>query len=296
MLSVIVAPTKLATGEYCELSTVEVIHPLRLLTIEDRLEKLLKLGCKGIKDIGNIVCTKELIEKQVKAYKLRPEKYPMTSFQDLLDYIENSLFDIKKKLSILINNTNELKVMMAENVSELEDGIVKEQFIFVDCIYCIVDPNVKAKFEKCFDNRVIVFIKKINNKSMYKIFCLKKEREEVKKALKKLFNSTEVDFVDLNNEQPLLSPEDANKEDKNVEMMRENEKEVHELLYLCVELTISVAIFRGFVEVLNKYGFPPDFKYKLLRNSEVEKEIKILRSISKGKEIEDMIAIIEISL
>lgn len=282
MLTLIVVPETFDVDGYTKLEAVRVIHPLRLVVIEDRFGKLLKIGCKGIADLKKVFETRQ-IHFESALFEWNSSKYPMETFEDLLDNLEKKLMDIQKTISLIVNQANEIKTINAENFEELQEGLVKEQFLFIDCLYCAVDLSIRKKFEKFFDPKILNLIKILNNKAVYKIFCIKSERDRLKSMLLESFKQKEVEFIDMDRKDPLI---------KTDEMF--NEEKIKTLFCELSEITLVTAIFTGLAEALNKCGLPPDFKYKIVIPEEKEKEVKTLKR--KNKELSDFITIVDIDV
>lgn len=297
MFSVFVVPTALASLEYSALTPVEEIRPLRLLTVEEKLDELMKSMSKIMTDIRRNITGNSMssVEDKISKYTWNSSSFPMANFQALLGHVEGQIFDLQKSLVDQVYKINEARVKMAKSAKDLEGMVEMEQFMFIGCLYCLVDWSSRKRFEKFFDPKVLFFIRKLEGRAVYKVYCLKNDIEDVKKnvcdVLEKSVEFVNSHLIDMPSE--IQNKQDGASDDASMKALGES----FVLLFdQCLELLLFTTVLRGFVESLNKYGLPPDFKYKIVRRECVEKEVKRLKKKSKEKNIHDIIAIVDIPL
>lgn len=282
MFSILIIPEAYSDDQYFTIAPIQEIHPLGLLTVEDKLSELLKNIEKTMKSIKiaennqkrEFICSKAL------SFTFN---FPMKNFNDLVEKIEGKLFDIQRNLACQISRLNEIKSTTANNTKELEKGIIKEQYMFIDCFYCSIEWKLRKKIEKLFDKNILIFVQKMEERAIYKIYCLKSETMKVKEELSKLFGKSIIILEGI----PTIS------NNENTKLVNLEVKKIYEE---CIELYLFTVLMKGFSEILNKYGLPPNFKYKILKNSKISREIKRIKNISKAEEVEDLISLNELIL
>ncbi|ELA42553.1 uncharacterized protein VICG_00305 [Vittaforma corneae ATCC 50505] len=297
MFSVLVVPTILASSEYAALTPVEEIHPFKLLIIEEKLDELMKSISKTIKEIERSTagCNKNIMNDKILKYAWNLSNIPLKNFPVLIEHIECQIVDIQKSIADHISKINEVKARKTKSTKEVKSGVKTEQFLFIDCLYCLIDWRSRKKFGRLFDPKILIFIKKLENKAAYKVYCLKNEIEDIKQKIRDVLKKN-VEFVD---EHLIETSKEKKKDEEDIVYSNgDNTKLISvnlmPLLGQCLELCLFVAVLRGFVEILNKYGLPPDFKYKIMKSGSVEKELKKLKRKSKEENIHDMVAIVDL--
>lgn len=283
MFSVLVVPRILGSEDYHILASVESIYPSKLLLFEEKLDYLIKVIGKMLQDIER--ATSEYGPKKIKDWVLNyiwdSSEFPMESFQTMIEHIESKILNIQKAFSSQMKKSIEPPKKQAIGIEDQK----QEVFYFIDYLYCLVDWGIRKKFEKIFDLKTLIVMKKLGSKAIYKIICLKSEKRTIQEHIENVFKRR-AQFIGVE----MLLTESNGPSEREEKLAKELSKQ---LIEKCLEILTISALLRGFVEVLNKYGLPPDFRYKIVETQYVKKEIRKLASSCKKGAVEDMIAIVD---
>lgn len=294
MFSVIVAPADLAPEKYTPIPPVETIHPFRLLVVEEKLEALLKQGCQLLGRVIKHMCiigeanVRDRLHEKTSQFSWNPKDEQMKDFSSLTDYIEKVLCDLHKRLALVLNIDNCRRVENAAEVGKIM--VEKEEFMFIECLYFLVDMAERKKIERQVNKQTATFVRIIDGKGLYKVFCMKNEVEAVQRWIKECAGERNVDFISAELPKMSLLNSPGVKAQENELCSEETEG----LLAEAIEVVLLCAIYRGFAEALNKYGLPPNFKFKVIEEDKVKIESRVFKT--ERTEIEDAIAIVKISV
>jgi len=278
MVSVIVVPSTLASSEYLETPRVDEIHPLQLLIIEEKLDEMIGRILKVMKEVGKHMPPAKEPQLQLETLAmqcmLRPAVLPIRSFDEHLTEVGSRVSSLQESI------TTEGPQPQATQES------TADQYIFIRSLHFLVPWRLRRRFQRLFDPRVVMLVKRVNDDAIYTVYCLK---SEVKSALECVHGQFRRDVQEIS-EHVILQMECTGSRDE-----AERER-LWQVMVQCIELLVSVSILRGFAEAVNKYGLPPDFKYKI--TASVDREIKRLKRLRRGStaDVYDSIAIVDMLL
>lgn len=277
MFSIIVAPGSLADAEYVDISPMEEVHPLRLLTVERQLDEQIKQVSRIIKELRREIDIQDPeLGVLLSTCKSTQPAFSMKSFETLSLEIEAKIAEIQRSIS---GRADDKKASAIKHT-----GDAPPKHMFIDCLRCLVSWKHRKAFAKLFDPRILIFHKRVDEKAVYTAYCLKSETKAIKEYIRGAFHR-EVGFISEEVFDHVLNPPD-------LESIEIDESDgLRALLVQSVELLVFACVLRGFAEVLNKYGMEPDFKYKI--TSRVESEVKRMVKLGRRKDdVHDSIAII----
>lgn len=282
MVSVFVVPSTIAGQEYIEIPKINEIRPLQLLVIEEKLDGMISRMSKIVKDSGAHIPMKESrtqLENIITQYTESPSVFSTNSFDALLDDLEIKITELQKITD----------AQREDSLTYLEQNNTSKQHMFIECLNFLVPWRMRKRFVTLFDPNIVVLVKVIKEEAIYKVYCLKKEATMVVETVKRR----------LRRDASLISEDVARHLIERDEMSEDVDSEREKwwaILVQSVKLLVFITILRGFAEAVNKYGLPPDFKYKI--TAQADREIKRLKKLRKctKEEIENSIAIVEISL
>jgi hypothetical protein len=271
MFSILVVPDSFANNEYYNIVPMEEIHPLKLLSIEDSLEELMKNIIKTVKEIERITEISSVVSMhdRILNYTLN---FSVKSFENLIEEIGSKLISIQDQIK------KQLETKKPIIVDEKQCGILKNEFIFIDYFYCTIMWKDRKKLERLFDPKILIFVKKQKQKAIYKAFCMKNEGKDVKEKINNAIGSK----VSITEE----FPKEELYNEQTVEVKNNFIKMLEELM----DLYMLTAIMKGNSEILNKYGLMGNFRYKIERSNKIEKEKKRIRKLNNNINIEDIVS------
>lgn len=264
MFCVFVIPDYIKAEDYFKISPIDEIRPFELITISEKLAQKAQSICFILKEITkNIkIDPQEIFNNNI--FLLSEKKYLKKSFKDLINHIEDETSKILKELK-------------ASTGVECDQCNLEENFLFLDHFYCCINSDQCKDIEKILDLRTLIIVDRTKDKILYKIYCLKHEKEKMKSMILSKLGKNAV----IESKNKIQSESDCMK--------------LKELAVRSVENILLSVIYNGLAESLDKCGID-SFKYKLITQSKTEKEIKNLKKMNKDSDLDEILTIIDLSI
>lgn len=266
MFCVFVIPDYLKAENYLEINQIDEIRPFELLKVNEKLSQAAQSICFMLKEMtkNTKIDLQDIFKNTISKFILNERDHPKRSFKDLIDHIEIESSKIRKELEL-------------DSSMECINPAPEESFVFLDHFYCCINSGQSKAFGKMIDLRTSTIVDRTEDKILYKVYCLKRECEEMKSViLNKLGKDASIQNTD---KIQLIDTKTTSKE----------------LIGRTVENMLLSVVYNGLSESLDKCGID-SFKYKFTYQSKMEKEIKNLKKMNKDCDLDEIITIVDFSL
>lgn len=277
MPGIIMVPSTVHAEGYTALPATEDIKMTRLVLYEERLGKLHKKCTRLLKDVGKKLGITRKQLPSVLGFTWNTSKYKLTSIEELALLLEQSVMELAQSFIDIKKQSDEARALLesaahGKNLMQLDLSMLfePEEYVFIDCFYCIVERRMERGFLALFDPRSIACLKKDGGLALYKIYCLKADSDSLFETLSQKYVCRRVEKHSNADKAQLQNATEA---------VEEAGKKVQAIFGSVVDIELHIALLRIYTESLHRFGLPPEFKYKFVED--VRKELKELGASNK---------------